>query len=354
MDPVTLRAAKKYADKLLGKHVVDTIGTPGPRILKAGNLAAGFFGIVPASEFITGTDLAMQLGITQGTAINSDTPWIKYIWQNKICFTPLKPIRHSITWDAIYAAGAIYGRDDEGTLPPCGRLGTDLVIDGSDNSINTVNNNFLGNKSAAMDYADTVAGVGDIIVLKNWANPENNGEFTVDSITNEKIVLSGGTLVSESGGKTSTIYPKSKAVVQNATATIGGLEYSVRAFRSAANDPLDSYSHSDRDSIGPDNEWNGIILPLHEHAKLQNWTYSAYAGTTEDWGLGLTDSDLVTHYNHGSGSRTWGQEVPDATPWRRVCRGVGGASLLYAVYSWHVYSDNGLRPVLEISLPATL
>ncbi len=45
--------------------------------------------------------------------------------------------------------------------------------------------------------------------------------------------------------------------------------------RGASNNPLDSYEHTDRDSIGAGNEWNAIILPLHAEAKLQNWAYPA-------------------------------------------------------------------------------
>ncbi len=334
--------------------VVDFSGSPGSARLYAGDTNAGFLGFVPSAEFISGTALASALGISVGTSINADTPWIKYIWKGKVCFTPLKPIRHSVTWDAIYAAGAVYATGDEGTLPPMGRIGTGLSIDATDNSINTTTQHFLGDKSGGMDYADTVGEVGDTLVLKGWSKSANNKSVTIESITDEKIVVSGATLETESGNKLSKLYKSTNAVTQNKTVTIGGLTYAARLFRGASNDPTNSYGDDDRDAIGPDNEWNAIILPLHEHAKLQNWIYPAYAGTVEDWGVYLTDKDLVTRYNYGSGSYTWCQDVQDLTSWRRVYRGHNGASYLYSHYSWFVTSYGGFRPVLELPQTATL
>jgi hypothetical protein len=350
MDRMTEALEKQVAIN----EVVDRSGSPGNNKLLAGSKNAGFLGFVPSAEFISGTALASALGISAGTSANADTPWIKYIWKGKVCFTPLKPIRHSITWDAIYAAGAVYATGDEGTLPPMGRMGTGLSIDATDNSINTTTQHFLGDKSEGMDYADTVGEVGDTLVLKGWSNADNNKSVAIESITNTKIVVSGATLKTEAGNRLSRLYKSTNAVTQNKTVTIGDLTYAVRLFRGASNDPTNSYADADRDAIGPDNEWNAIILPLHEHAKLQNWNYSAYAGVTEDWGVYLTDKDLVTHYNHGSGSYTWCQDVRDTTSWRRVYRGLYGASVLGSDSSWDVVSYGGFRPVLELPQTATL
>lgn len=326
----------------------DYSNSPGNKFLLAGDREAGFFGLVQSADLITGDALALDVGISNGSSQNSDTPWIKYIWNGRVCFTPLKTIRHSITWDAIYNAGAVHASGDEGILPPMGRVGTELSIEAADNSINTATQNFLGDKTSGMDYADTVASVGDTITLKGWANGANNGNFTVVSISNTKIVVSGGTLVTEAGDKDSRIYKTSNAVTQNRTTVINGLTYRVRLMKGATNDPMDSSNNSDRDGIGPENEWNNIILPLHERAKLQNWNYPAYVGTTEDWNIGLTDEDLRTHYTFGSGSYSWCQEIRDITTWRRVRRGDYGASYLGWTHSWYVYSYPGWRPVLEL------
>lgn len=334
---------------------VDFSNLPGNKTLIAGDNNAGFLGFVTGAELITGSGIAAAIGLSAGTLINSDTPWIKYIWKGKICYYPLKPLRHSVTWDHIYNAGAVYGTGDEGLFPPMSRGGQSISIDATDNSINTTNQNFLGDKSSGMDYADTVGAVGDTLVLKGWSNSGNNGEVIIDSITNTKIVVSGRTLVTETGGRNKRFYNSVNAVTQNASVTINDVAGKVRLMNGASQDQLSSYADADRDSIGADNEWNWIILQLHEQAKLKNWTYPAYADPTlGDFGVYLTDTDLITHYTLGSGSYRWMQETSDATSWRRVLRGGYGASYLTAAYSWLTSSTNAFSPVLEFPQTSTL
>lgn len=339
---------------------VDYGNSPGGKYLLAGDTDAGFLGFVQAAHMgdlvdngdanktFNGANLALAIGLSSGSSINSNTVWIKYIWKGKICFTPLKVFRHSVTHDAIYNAGAVYGVSGEGTLPPTGRLGTGLSIDSTDNSINTTTQNFLGDKTAGMDYADTVAKVGDTLVLKGWPTAGNNGEVTVAHITNTKITVSGKALVTETGGKTSRLYEKTKAVAQNKQVKVGASNYKVRLFRGAEKDPTDSFANTDRGGIGKNNEWNWIMGQLHEQAKLKNWAYPAYMDTDlGDFGVHLTDVDMLTHHHFGSGNYTWCQEVQDATTWRRVFRGSLGASGLDSYFSWNVNSSHGWRPVLE-------
>jgi hypothetical protein len=204
-----------------------------------------------------------------------------------------------------------------------------------------------------MDYADTVGAVGDTLVLKGWTDESNNATVTISSITNTKIIVTGATLVSESGGKTSRFYNTKNAVTQGKTVEIGDKTYKVYLIRGSGDNPTDSYSDADRGAAGANNMWNSLILPLHEHAKLGNWTYPAYAvdasGTkiTADWGFGLTDADLRTHNSYGSGSYAWCQENLNTTAWRRVHRGNYGASFLGYGLSWNYSSYHCWRPVLE-------
>ena len=334
---------------------VDFSDLPGNKNIIAGDNNAGFLGFVTSAELISGSGIATAIGLSAGTLINDTTPWIKYIWKGKICFYPLKPIRHSVTWDAIYNAGAVYGTGDEGLFPPMSRGGQLISIDTTDNSINTTNQNFLGDKSAGMDYADTVGAVGDTLVLKGWTNAANNGEVTIVSITNTKIVVSGKTLVTEVGAMNKRFYKKTNAVTQNASVTVNGVAGKVRLMRGASQDQLSSYADADRDSIGVNNEWNWIILQLHEQAKLKNWAYPAYVDSTlGDFGVYLTDQDLVTHYTFGSGSYRWCQETSDITAWWRVLRGYSGASYLAANYSWVTLSHYAFSPVLEFPQTSTL
>ena len=347
-EETSVRMAEALEKMAETKTQADYSNAPGNKYLLDGDRQAGWFGLVQASDLITGDALATQLGITAGASQNSDTPWIKYIIDGKICFKTLKTVRFSIPWDAIYNAGAVYGDGSIGTLPPAGRLGTELTIDSSDNSINTTTH-FLGGKSSVNDHYDDVGVFGDTIVLAGWTNSANNGSFTIDSITDTKIVVSGGTLVSETGTRTSKMYNDANKVTQNAQVVINGLTYRVRLMKGGANDPLDSYSSGDRGSIGDANEWNKIILPLHERAKTQNWVFPAYAGNTEYWGADLTDRDMRTHYQFGNGSYHWCQETRDDTQtFRRVSRGYVGASDLIANVSWDTGGYVGWAPVLEL------
>ena len=93
-----------------GNKIWPVINTgPGPRILRAGDLQAGFYGEVPASEFITGDELCRLAGITQGGSQFSDEPWLKFSYLNETIFVAKKPIRYSISWDHINEKGCVFG-----------------------------------------------------------------------------------------------------------------------------------------------------------------------------------------------------------------------------------------------------
>ena len=72
--------------------------------------AGMFVGEVTASEFITGTALASQIGITQGTVI-PDAGWLKFddTVDGKTKYISKKPLRSHISWDALNAVGAVFG-----------------------------------------------------------------------------------------------------------------------------------------------------------------------------------------------------------------------------------------------------
>ena len=122
----------------------------------------------------------------------------------------------------------------------------------------------------------------------------------------------------------------------------------MQLLKGPAQDPLNSFADADRDMVGPESEWNHLILPMHERARLQNWIFPTLAGTTENWGLGLTDADLVTHRDFGAGNYSWTQETSDVEPYRRVVRGLNGVSNGGHDGSWVVYSSFGFRPVLRL------
>ncbi len=87
----------------------DLTGSPGSPFLISGTMQEGFFGEVPASELITGDALASQVGISQGNSQHSTAGWLKFAWKGNIQFVAKKPIRNSISWDAINTAKCVYG-----------------------------------------------------------------------------------------------------------------------------------------------------------------------------------------------------------------------------------------------------
>ena len=101
---------------------------PGPLELIAGDMTAGFFGEVPTSELITGNDLATAIGLTQGTAQFSNEPWLKFALDDNIIYVAKKPYRHTVSWENIYQAGAVYGTNDNGYNPSGGNRIQDANI----------------------------------------------------------------------------------------------------------------------------------------------------------------------------------------------------------------------------------
>lgn len=86
----------------------DYSGLPGASVPVAGTTTLGFFGEVASANLITGADLITALGITEGTNI-ADAGWLKFARRDRILFVAKKAIRHSISWNTINAAGAVYG-----------------------------------------------------------------------------------------------------------------------------------------------------------------------------------------------------------------------------------------------------
>ncbi len=72
-----------------------------------------FKGEVTVSELIDGPTLATLVGLSAGTAFNSNEPWLKFIdpIDNKTKFIAKKPYRHSISWDQLNAVGIAHGKE---------------------------------------------------------------------------------------------------------------------------------------------------------------------------------------------------------------------------------------------------
>lgn len=221
-----------------GKSFTTPSDMPGPSNLVGGDMQAGYFGVVPATELFTGDALATELGITQGTSQFSNGGWLKFAIDGKIIYKSKKPFRHSISWDHIDSKGCV-------------------------------------------DGTKTV---------------------TKDGTTYEVTLMKGGD--------------------GNASDAVKGPEAS---------------------------EWNKLMLPIHVRAEDQSWKYGDNVDTpTEDWGVGFTDADLQTHYDHGDGSRHWCQEVYHSNASNRVCRGRRGVSDSNYGTSSGTYAHSGWSPVLRV------
>ena len=337
----------------LTNAIVDFTNAPGSKALIAGTRENGFYGFVqpqdigqiesnPAgSQAFNGANLALNIGLSAGAAINSETAWMKFSRRGEIYFVPVKPLRHSVSWNAIYNQGAVYGTGGVGVNPPNGRAGNRLSVVGGAFTINAAANDGFLRSSAVL------GAVGQTIVTRGFSNAANNGEFVIETITDTTITVAA-TLVNEASAPRASIYEKTRAVNQNRDVVIGGNRYRVQLLKGSAQDPLNSIADADRDMVGQESEWNHLILPMHERARLQNWIFPTHAGTTENWGLGLTDADLVTHHQFGLGSYLWKQETSDTEPYRRVIRGFLGVSNGDHITSWSAFSGLGWRPVLRL------
>ena len=91
-------------------------------------MTAGFFGEVPTSELITGDDLATAIGLIAGTSQYSTEPWLKFALDDNIIYIAKKPYRHTVSWEHIYQAGAVYGTGDNGLYPSGGNRLQDANI----------------------------------------------------------------------------------------------------------------------------------------------------------------------------------------------------------------------------------
>lgn len=87
-----------------------------PKIQEA-TMVATFNGLIASEDFISGDDLAAQIGLTAGVSINSTTAWMSFTRHGKKLFVPQYPLRSSSNWQHLYAAGAVFGDGTVGVRP---------------------------------------------------------------------------------------------------------------------------------------------------------------------------------------------------------------------------------------------
>lgn len=103
-----------------GKSNYFAVAGPGPKSLVAGDKNFGYFGPVTTDELFTSSDIISQipeLGDLTYTVWGADLNWHKFAINGKISYISLAPINTSITWNALYGLGLVYGTNDNGLMP---------------------------------------------------------------------------------------------------------------------------------------------------------------------------------------------------------------------------------------------
>ena len=68
-----------------------------------------FRGEQSVTGFINGTSLASAIGLTAGTAIHTNEPWLHFVLDDVELYVAKKPYRSHVSWNHIDAAGAVSG-----------------------------------------------------------------------------------------------------------------------------------------------------------------------------------------------------------------------------------------------------
>ena len=69
----------------------------------------GFYGETTTTDLYTGTQISAATAVTQGTLQFDTDPWLKFYWHGQVLYIAKKPYRHTVSWDNINTANAVYG-----------------------------------------------------------------------------------------------------------------------------------------------------------------------------------------------------------------------------------------------------
>lgn len=87
---------------------------PGPQELQCGDWSRGYFGLVPASDIFTPTELCAMCSI--GSPNTTAWTWLKFVRNGKILFMNLliMTAAKNVSWNMLYNYGLVYGTNDSG------------------------------------------------------------------------------------------------------------------------------------------------------------------------------------------------------------------------------------------------
>ena len=90
---------------------------PGTKVLLFGDEQLGYFGEVPEAQMVSALAYRNHLGLTAGWGGPADQYWFKFYYKNKIIYITKNYIRGDVSWNNVYAAGGVYGTNDNGLFP---------------------------------------------------------------------------------------------------------------------------------------------------------------------------------------------------------------------------------------------
>lgn len=90
---------------------------PGPKTLKNGTTELGYFGEISSAELFSLGDLRRQLNFWVGVDRDPNPTWVKLFSSGKVIYFPTQPLVGNVSWNTLYAAGLVYGTDDNGVVP---------------------------------------------------------------------------------------------------------------------------------------------------------------------------------------------------------------------------------------------
>lgn len=93
----------------LGERAYETPLGPGPKELIAGDGNIGFYGELTKDELLSGEELSMEIGLSEGIPNVGPLTWFKFSYYGTILFVPKFQLRHSLSWDTLDSKGVVNG-----------------------------------------------------------------------------------------------------------------------------------------------------------------------------------------------------------------------------------------------------
>ncbi|ANZ50336.1 putative virion structural protein [Erwinia phage vB_EamM_Phobos] len=124
--PLTLTilgSSPAYTGRLVLNYMIAESGYypnsgPGPKSLRIGTQAMGYFGIASDAELMSRKDfMAAAFLKSTPTLISGAEGWHKFFYQGSVLYLPVFMLVQGVSWNTLYAEGLVYGTDNTGVVP---------------------------------------------------------------------------------------------------------------------------------------------------------------------------------------------------------------------------------------------